>query len=160
MKSKRGSTLNPVKKRSSAIAFKHLLGPPSNLCGTNGVGSASPLTLPNICIQPDWNRRGFFKILTWVKSSIHFQCLSYAVSTADVVVRPQLRSFKMALSRLLVCHIFVLKKRRKPMRKSIILMMTYINLTLFLSFSATSLIAQTDFWEQTLPAARHRWPSG
>ncbi len=34
------------------------------------------------------------------------------------------------------------------MRKSIILMLTYINLTLLLSFAATSLIAQTDFWEQ------------
>ncbi len=34
------------------------------------------------------------------------------------------------------------------MRKSIILMLTYINLTLLLSFPATSLIAQTDFWEQ------------
>ena len=33
------------------------------------------------------------------------------------------------------------------MRKSIILMLTYINLTLLLSFSATPLIAQTDFWE-------------
>ena len=35
------------------------------------------------------------------------------------------------------------------MRKSIILMLTYINLTLLLSFPATSLIAQTDFWQQT-----------
>ncbi len=35
------------------------------------------------------------------------------------------------------------------MRKSIILMLTCINLTLLLSFPATSLIAQTDFWEQT-----------
>jgi len=34
------------------------------------------------------------------------------------------------------------------MRKSILLMLTYINLTLLLSFPATSLIAQTDFWEQ------------
>jgi len=33
------------------------------------------------------------------------------------------------------------------MRKSIILMLTYINLTLLLSFPATPLIAQTDFWE-------------
>ena len=34
------------------------------------------------------------------------------------------------------------------MRKSIILMLAHINLTLLLSFPATSLIAQTDFWEQ------------
>jgi len=35
------------------------------------------------------------------------------------------------------------------MRKSIILMLTYINLTLLLSFPATPVIAQTDFWEET-----------
>ena len=35
------------------------------------------------------------------------------------------------------------------MRKSIILMLTYINLTLLLSFPATPVIAQANFWEQT-----------
>jgi len=33
------------------------------------------------------------------------------------------------------------------MRTSIILMLTYINLTLLLCFPATSVIAQTEFWE-------------
>ena len=35
------------------------------------------------------------------------------------------------------------------MRKSIILMLTAINLTLLLSFRATQVIAQTNCWEQT-----------
>ena len=35
------------------------------------------------------------------------------------------------------------------MRKSIILMLTAINLTLLLFFPATQVIAQTNFWEQT-----------
>ncbi len=35
------------------------------------------------------------------------------------------------------------------MRKSIILMLTYINLTLLLSFPATPVIAQANFWQQT-----------
>ena len=35
------------------------------------------------------------------------------------------------------------------MRKSIILMLTYINLTLLLFFPATPVIAQANFWEQT-----------
>ena len=35
------------------------------------------------------------------------------------------------------------------MRKSVTLMLTYINLTLLLSFLTTPVIAQANFWQQT-----------